>query len=84
MLWKRVQSQRVKNETKPTLRGKCESVFSGKHKDSVPKETPVVSVMTFFSLLQTEVVVKDEKDDRLLLHPIQRQNRLTVKKRQRG
>ena len=28
------------------LRGKWESVFSGNHKDSVPKEIPVVSVMT--------------------------------------
>ena len=65
---------------KSMLRGKRESVFSVKHKDNVLKETHVVSVMTFFWLLETEVVVRDENDDRLLLHPIQRQYRLTEKK----
>ena len=30
----------------PMLRGKWESVFSGKQKDNVPKETHAVSVMT--------------------------------------
>ena len=33
---------------KPTLRGKCESVFSGRQMDNVSKETPVVSVMTLY------------------------------------
>ena len=66
-------------ETKPMLRGKWKSVFSGRHKDNVPKEIPVVSVMTLYWLLATEVVVtvKDGNDDRLLPHPMQRQNRLT-------
>ena len=45
MLWKEDQSPRVKEERKPTLRGKCESVFSGRHMDNVRKETHVVSVM---------------------------------------
>ena len=70
MLWKEVQSPRVRKKTKPMLREKCGSVFSGRHMDNVPKETPVVSVMTIYWLL--EVVVIDEKVDRLLLHPIQR------------
>ena len=34
-----------------------ESVFSGRHKDNVPKEIPVVSVMTLHWLLASEVVV---------------------------
>ena len=42
MLWKDDQLPRVIEETKPTLRGKCESVFSGRQTDSVPKETHVV------------------------------------------
>ena len=46
MLWNGDQSPRVKKERKPTLRGKWESVFSGGHKDNVPKETHAVSVMT--------------------------------------
>ena len=79
MLWKEVQSPRVKKETKALLRGKWESVFSGKHTDNVPKETPVVSVMTL-QLLETVAKVRDEKDDRLLLHTLQWQNRLTEKK----
>ena len=32
------QSPRVKKERKPTLRGKCESLFSGRHMDNVFKE----------------------------------------------
>ena len=47
--------------------------------DNVPKETPAVSVMKH-KPLEIEVVVRDGKDDRLLLHPIQRRNRLTEKK----
>ena len=77
-----VQSPRVKKETKPTLRGKWESVFIGKHKDNVPEETHVVSVMTR-KLLETVAKVRDEKDDRLLLHPFRRQNRLTARDKQR-
>ena len=46
--------------------------------DSVPKETHVVSVMTQ-QLLETVAMARDEKDDRLLLHPIRRQNRLTAR-----
>ena len=65
-------------ETKPTSRGKWESVFSGRHMDNVPKETHVVPVMTH-KTLETEDKVRDEKDDRLLLHPIRRQNRLTAR-----
>ena len=44
--------------------------------DNVPKETHVVSVMTS-KPLETVAKVRDEKDDRLLLHQIRRQNRLT-------
>ena len=51
---------------------------SGTHKDNVPKETPVVSVMTS-KPLETVAKVRDEKDDRLLLHPIRSQNRLTAR-----
>ena len=46
--------------------------------DNVPKETRVVSVVTS-KPLETVAKVRDEKDDRLLLHPIRRQNRLTVR-----
>ena len=44
---------------KPVLRGKWKSVFSGRHQDNVPKETPVLSVMTIYKLLETEVVARD-------------------------
>ena len=44
--------------------------FSGRLKDNVPKEIPVVLVMTLYQLLETEVVFRDVKGDRLLLHPI--------------
>ena len=46
--------------------------------DNVPKETHVVSVMTSRPL-ETVARDRDEKDDRLLLHQIQRQNRLTAR-----
>ena len=36
---KRISIQEFKKERKPTLRGKCESVFSGMHMDNVQKET---------------------------------------------
>ena len=72
MLWNEDQLPRVKKETKPTLRGKWESVFSRRHKDNVPKETLVVSVMTSKCPLETRAKVRDEKDDRLLPHPIRR------------
>ena len=36
-LWKEEQSPRVKKERKPTLRGKWESVFSGRHMDKCSK-----------------------------------------------
>ena len=76
MLWNDDQLPRVKKETKPTLKGKWESVFSGKHMDNVPKETHLVSVMTLWPL---ETRAKVEKGDRLLPHPIRRQNRLTAR-----
>ena len=47
--------------------------------DNFLKETVVVSVMTL-QLLETVARVRDEKADRLLLHPIRRQNRLTGRK----
>ena len=48
--------------------------------DNVPKETHVVSVMTHKSL-ETVEKVRDEKDDRLVLHPIRRRNRLTTREK---
>ena len=78
MLWKEDSSPRVKKERKLTLRGKWVSVFSGRHMDCVPKETHVVSVMTS-KPLATVARVRDEKDDRLHLHPTRRQNRLTAR-----
>ena len=78
MLWKEGQSPRVKKETKPKQRGKCESAFSRRHMDNVPKVTHVASVMTH-KTLETEDKVRDEKDDHLLLHPTRRQNRLTAR-----
>ena len=78
MLWKEDQSPRVEKERKPVLRGKWESVSSGKHMDSVPEETHVVSVMTQWPLAAV-ALVRDEKDDRLLPHPSRKQNRLTVR-----
>ena len=44
--------------------------------DNVPEETHVVSVMTQEPHV-TVAKVRDQKDDRLLLNPTQRQNRLT-------
>ena len=78
MLWKEDQSPRVKKERKPTLRGKWESVFSGRHTDNVPKETHAVSVMTPRPLA-TVAVTRDQKDDRFLPYPLRRQSRLTEK-----
>ena len=46
--------------------------------DNVPEETHVVSVMIQESL-ETVAQVRDKKDDRLLLHPTRRQNRLTAR-----
>ena len=79
MLWNEDQPPRVKKERKRTLRGMWESVFRGRHLDNVPKETHVVSVMTQAKPLGTAAKVRDEKDDRLLLHPIRRRNRLTAR-----
>ena len=42
MLWREDQLPRVKRGTKPPLRGKWESVDSGKHKDNGLKETHVL------------------------------------------
>ena len=71
------KSQKGNNACVERKMGAC---FQWKHKDNVPKETPVVSVMTLYQFPETEVAVKD---DRLLLHPIQRQNRRTKKKKKR-
>ena len=76
------ERRRVKKERKPALKGKWESVFSGRHMDSFPEETHVVSVMTH-KPLETMAKVRDKKDDRLLLHPIRRQNRLTARGKNR-
>ena len=78
MLWSEDHLPCVKKETNPALRGRWESVFSGKHTDNVPKETHVVSVMTLWPL-ETRAKGRDEKGDRLLPHPTQRQNRLTAR-----
>ena len=78
MLCKRDQPPRVQKERKPEWRRKWESVFSGEHMDNVPKETHVVSVMAH-KPLETRAVVRDEKGDRLLPHPIRRQNKLTAR-----
>ena len=63
---------------KPTLKGKRKSVFSGRHMDNVPEETHVVSVMTHKPWKQWQSSAA-KKGDRLLLHPIRKQNRLTAK-----
>ena len=78
MLWNEDQLSRVKKETKLALRGKWESVFSGRHVDNIPKETHVVLVMTIWPL-ETRAKVRDEEGDRLLSHPTRRQNRLTAR-----
>ena len=67
MLWKEDQSPSVKKKRKPTLRGKRESVFSGRNMHSVQSWA-----------LETVAFARDEKDDRLLPHPIRRQ-RLTTR-----
>ena len=46
--------------------------------DNVPQETHVVSVKTS-KPLETVAKVRDKKDNRLLLHPIQRLNRLAAR-----
>ena len=77
MLWNEDQSPRVKKETKPMWKRKWKSVFSGKHKDNVPKETRAVSVMRHELLEIKAGKASDKKDDRLLPHLILRQLRLT-------
>ena len=77
VLWKEDQSPRVKKEKQLTLRGKWESVFSGRHMDNVSEETHAASVMAQWAL-ETVALARDEKDDRLLPHPIRRQ-RLTAR-----
>ena len=76
--WNGDESPRVKKETRPTLRAKWEGVFNRRHMDNVPKETHVVSVMTF-QTLETVALVRDEKGDRRLPHTIPRQNGLTAR-----
>ena len=58
--------------------GKWEGVFSGKHADTVPQETRVVLIMTQWPLA-TVAQARDEKENRLLPHPIRRLNRLTAR-----
>ena len=41
-----ISYQESQGKTRPALRRRWESVFSGKHMDNVPKDTDVVSVMT--------------------------------------
>ena len=60
-----------KEEQSPRIKKEGKSVFSGRHMDSVQKETHVVSVMTDW-YKETCTVVRDEKDDRLLPHQIRR------------
>ena len=55
------------------LRGKLESVFQWKAQGQCSKGIPVVLVMTLYQLLETEVVFRNVKGDRLLVHPIYRQ-----------
>ena len=62
---------------KADVRGKWKSVFIGRHINNVRKETHAASVMTNL-LMETCAKVRDEKDDRLLPHPIRRQ-RLTAR-----
>ena len=57
------QSQRVKKQRKPTLRGKWWSVFSGRHMDNVRKETHVALVMTDL-WKETSAVARDEEDEK--------------------
>ena len=38
-VWNEDHLPRAKKETKPSLRGNWESLFSGKHTDNVPKAT---------------------------------------------
>ena len=78
MLWKGDQSPRVKRK-ESLLRRKWESVFSERHMDNVPKETHVVSVMTSKCFWKQWQRSETKKDDRLLLHPTRRQNRLTAR-----
>ena len=74
MLWKEVQSPRVKKETKPMLRGS----FQWKAQGQCSKGDSCS--FSHDPLLAFGNRSSDEKDDRLLLHTIQRQNRLTEKK----
>ena len=63
---KRSSNQEFKRKESPCWE-ESGSVFSGKHLDSVRKETHEVSVMTN-QYKETLTVVRDEKDDRLLPH----------------
>ena len=67
------------NGKKAFVERKVGECFQWKAQDNVPKETHAVSVM-IQEFLETVAKVRDEKDDRLLLHPIRFQNRLTEKK----
>ena len=62
------------------LRGKWESVFSGRHKDNVPTEIPAVSVMTLHKLLEREVVVT-VKDARTIVFSCIREVRFCIDKK---
>ena len=59
------------------------SVFSGRHTDNqCSNETHAVSVMTH-KPLETVAKVRDKENDRVLLHPTRRQNRLTARGKNR-
>ena len=75
-MWKEEQLPRAEKEREPFLRGKWENAFIGRHMDNVLKETYVVSVMILY--LETDTRLREEKDNPLVLRPIERQ-RLTGK-----
>ena len=66
------------SKRKPTLRKVGECFQWQAHDHLIPEETHVVSVMTQRSL-EPVAKVRNDKDDRLLLHPTPRQNRLTAR-----
>ena len=70
MLWKGDQSPRVKKERKPALKGNWEC-FQWKAHGQCSKGDSY----SFNHVAK----VRDKKDDRLLLHPIRRQNGLTAR-----
>ena len=70
------KSQKVKKADVEREVGEC--FLWQAHDHLIPEETNVVSVMTQRSL-EPVAKVRNDKDDRLLLHPTRRQNRLTAR-----